>query len=98
MSIYDPISDGKKTMSGMPCLLNIDLKPRIDGLHLTAFFRSMRISKSGYADFKALCDLGMYLCDTTDLKLGSITVIGGSAHLGSMNNELVNTRKLLEII
>ena len=51
MSIYDPKSDGRKTMAGMPCLLSIDLKPRKDGLYLTAFFRSMRISKSGYADW-----------------------------------------------
>ena len=26
MQIYDPKSDGRKTMSGMPCLLSIDLK------------------------------------------------------------------------
>jgi thymidylate synthase len=97
ISIYDPKSDGRKTMAGMPCLLSIDLKPRKDGLYLTAFFRSMRISKSGYADWVALCELGKFLCEQADLKLKRITTIGGSVHLGDMNNEKKNVRKLFSV-
>ena len=97
MSIYDPKSDGRKTMSGMPCLLSVDLKPRKEGLYLTAFFRSMRISKSGYADWVALCELGKFLCEQADLKLKRVTTIGGSVHLGDMNNEKKNVRKLFDV-
>jgi thymidylate synthase len=97
MSIYDPKSDGKKTMGGMPCLLSVDLKPRKEGLYLTAFFRSMRISKSGYADWFALCELGKFLCEQADLKLKRITTIGGSVHLGDMNNEKKNVKELLNV-
>lgn len=97
MQVFDPKSDGRKVMGGMPCLLSIDLKPRPDGLHLTAFFRSMRISKSGYADWDALVKMGKFLCEQSGLKLKRVTTIGGSVHLGTMNNELKNTRKLLEV-
>ena len=97
MSIYDPTSDGRKTMAGMPCLLSIDLKPRKEGLYLTAFFRSMRISKSGYADWVALCELGKFLCEQADLKLKRVTTIGGSVHLGDMNNEKKNVRELFSV-
>ena len=97
MSIYDPKSDGRKTMSGMPCLLSIDLKPRKDGLYLTEFFRSMRISKSGYADWMALCELGKFLCEQANLKLKRVTTIGGSVHIGDMNNEKKNVRELLSV-
>ena len=97
MSIYDPKSDGRKTMSGMPCLLSVDLKPREEGLYLTAFFRSMRISKSGYADWVALCQLGKFLCEEADLKLKRVTTIGGSVHLGDMNNEKKNVRELFNV-
>ena len=97
MQIYDPKSDGRKTMSGMPCLLSVDLKPREEGLYLTAFFRSMRISKSGYADWVALCELGKFLCEQADLKLKRVTTIGGSVHLGDMNNEKKNVRKLFDV-
>ena len=97
MSIYDPKSDGRKTMGGMPCLLSIDLKPRKEGLYLTAFFRSMRISKSGYADWVALCELGKFLCEQADLNLKRVTTIGGSVHLGDMNNEKKNVRELFSV-
>ena len=39
MSIYDPKSDGRKTMARMSCLLSIDLKPRKEGLYLTNSFQ-----------------------------------------------------------
>tara|TARA_A100001515_G_scaffold113150_1_gene94361 strand:+ start:417 stop:1103 length:687 start_codon:yes stop_codon:yes gene_type:complete len=97
MSVYDPKSDGRKTMAGMPCLLSVDLKPRVEGLYLTAFFRSMRISKSGYADWVSLCEMGKFLCEQADLKLKRITTIGGSVHLGDMNNEKKNVRELLNV-
>ena len=97
MSVYDPKSDGRKTMGGMPCLLSVDLKPRKERLYLTAFFRSMRISKSGFADWFALCELGKFLCEQADLKLKRVTTIGGSVHLGDMNNEKKNVRKLFSV-
>ena len=84
---------------GIPstALLSVDLKPRKEGLYLTAFFRSMRISKSGYADWVALCELGKFLCEQADLKLKRITTIGGSVHLGDMNNEKKNVRELFRV-
>lgn len=97
MQVFDPKSDGRKVMGGMPCLLSIDLKPRPDGLYLTAFFRSMRISKSGYADWDALVKMGRFLCQQSGLKLKRVTTIGGSVHLGTMNNEMKNTKKLLGV-
>tara|TARA_R110001583_G_scaffold16420_2_gene67272 strand:+ start:832 stop:1518 length:687 start_codon:yes stop_codon:yes gene_type:complete len=97
MQVYDPKSDGRKTMGGMPCLLSVDLKPREEGLYLTAFFRSMRISKSGYADWVALCELGKFLCGEADLNLKRVTTIGGSVHLGDMNNEKKNVRELFNV-
>ena len=97
-SVYDPTTDGKKTMSGMPCLLSIDLKPRDGKLFLNAFFRSQAISKSGYADFTALVEMQRMLCREAQLERGTITNIATSAHIRSANNEKKNTLKLLEIL
>ena len=96
MQIYDPKSDGRKIMGGMPCLLSIDIKPRPEGVYLTAFFRSMRLSKSGYADWWALVEMGKFLCNQANLSLFRVTTIAGSAHLGAMNNEKKNTKLLLK--
>ena len=97
-SVYDPTTDGKKTMSGMPCLLSIGLKPRDGKLFLNAFFRSQAISKSGYADFTALVEMQRMLCREAQLERGTITNIATSAHIRSANNEKKNTLKLLEIL
>ena len=90
--------DGKKTQAGIPCLLSLDIKPRSDGLYITAFYRSMRISKSGYADFKGLVELGKFISYRSELRLKRITIMGSSVHLGSQNGEMVNTKKLLGMI
>ena len=92
--IYDPLRDAKQ-MFKQPCLLTIDLKPRNGRLHLTAFFRSQRVSKSGYADYTALIELGQYLSDKSGIKLHSVTCIAASCHLAT-GEELRNTKKLLE--
>lgn len=98
ISVYDPHTDGRKTMSGIPCLLYVDMKPRDGKLNLTATFRSMAISKSGYADYWAIGQLSKFLCEQSGLDFGLVTIIAHSCHLRSQNNELKNTRKLLEWI
>jgi len=103
INVYHPSIDGKKTQAGIPCLLSLDIKPRSDGLHLTAFYRSMRISKSGYADFVGLLEFGNYLCSripspTNRLQPARITIIGSSVHLGTQNEEMKKTKKLLSMV
>ena len=39
------------------------------------------------------CEMGKFLCEQADLKLKRVTTIGGSVHLGDMNNEKKNVRK-----
>jgi len=97
-SVYDPISDGKKVMGGMPCLLSLDFKPRPEGLHITAFFRSMRLSKSGYGDFDAVVALGQYLCEEADLSLHKVTFIAGSGHISTSGDEYKKTKELLKCL
>jgi len=93
--IYDPIKDAKN-MYRQPCLLTIDIKPRNGKLYITAFFRSQRVSKSGYADYTALINFGEFLAEESDMELKEVTIIAGSSHLGSQNNELKNSKKLLK--
>ena len=97
-SIYDPISDGKKTQTGSPCLLSLDFKPRDGKLHLNSFFRSQAISLSGYADFTALVEMQRFLCRESGLEKGLITDIATSAHIRSINDEKKKTLKLLELL
>jgi thymidylate synthase len=92
--IYDPIKDAKNPYS-QPCMVAIDLKPRDGKLYLTSMLRSNRISKSGYADYTALTELGHFLCEQSGLELGKVTVIANSCHIGTMNKEKKNTIKLL---
>jgi len=96
MSVYAPHKDGKKTQAGIPCLLSIDLKPRNGELHLTAFFRSQAVSKSGYADYHALVKMGKFLAEESDMKLKTVTNFACSSHLRTQNNELKNSKLLLE--
>ena len=95
-AVYDPKSDARKTMAGMPCLLSLDFKPRAGELYMTAFFRSQPVSKSGYADYSALFELGEFLCEQADLKLKVVTNIAASGHVRRQNNERANSLKLLE--
>ena len=98
MAVYDPASDGRKTMSGMPCLLSVDCKPRDGKLHLTANFRSQAVTKSGYADYHALVKLNEFLCKQSGIEYGLTTSFAHSCHLRPDNDELKNSKRLLEIL
>ena len=94
--IYDPTIDARN-MYKQPCLLAIDLKPRDGRLHLTAFFRSQAVSKSGYADYTALCKLGHWLAQNSGLMLESVTIHATSLHVRRQNQELKKTKELLNV-
>lgn len=93
-AVFDPISDGRKVMGGLPCLLSIDFKPRDDGLHITCFFRSMRFNKSGYGDFDAFVRMGLFLAEECGLTLAKVSFVAGSGHIGG-GVEYKNARELL---
>lgn len=95
--VYDPIIDMKNPYK-QPCLLGIDLKPRDGKLFLTAFFRSQRISKSGYADYMALCKLAKFLAKESKLKIGTVESIACSFHLHKHDQEMANSLRLLETL
>lgn len=94
--IWDPKIDSRKFM-GVPCLQAIDLKPRDDRLYLTAFMRSSRVSKSGYADYVALTELCDFIANESNLAYGLTTVIACSCHIGKMNQEYIKTKELLKV-
>lgn len=96
MIVYDPLMDAKN-MIKQPCLLAIDVKPRDDGLHLTATFRSQAVSKSGYGDYSALVLLGNFLSFETTIPLASVNILACSSHLRKQNKELANTKELLRL-
>lgn len=95
--VYDPVYD-MKNMYKQPCLLGIDFKPRKGMLHTTAFFRSQRISKSGYADYTALCNLASYVADESSLESGPLEMIACSFHLTKSNKEQKKSLELLNIL
>jgi len=95
--IFDPIKDARNPYS-QPCMVAIDLKPRDGKLYLTSMIRSNRISKSGYADYTALVEMGKFLSEQSGLELGKVTVLANSCHLGDMNQETKKTKQLLEIL
>lgn len=97
MIIYDPSRDAKNPYS-QPCMVMIDLKPRNGKLYLTSVLRSNRVSKSGYADYTALVEMGKFLAKESGLELGKVSVLACSCHIGSMNNEKKKTIQLLEIL
>lgn len=97
LMIYDPTID-MKNMYKQPCLLSIDLKPRGGKLYLTAFFRSQRISKSGYADYMALCKLSKFLSQESKLQVGRVTIIACSFHLTREFKERDKSIELLELL
>lgn len=96
VSVYDPKSDHKKVMGGVPCMTALDIKPRNGALHLTAFFRSTRLSKSGYADMNALCELLKYMASRANLKPGSLTLISTSAHIFYSGDEAKQMYAMLD--
>lgn len=97
MIIYDPLLDARN-MYKQPCLLAIDLKPRNEFLYLTAFFRSQRVSKSGYADYSALIQLGKFLAAQSGNVLKLVTCIAASCHVTTENSELKKSKRLLDLI
>jgi len=76
----------------------IDLKPRNGKLYLTSILRSNRVSKSGYADFHSMVELGKFLSIQSNLELGKVSILSCSSHLGTMNEELKKTKKLLSLL
>jgi thymidylate synthase len=97
LMVYDPSRDAKNPYS-QPCMLAIDLKPRSGKLYLTAILRSNRISKSGYADYTALMQLGKFLARESNLELENISILACSCHIGTMNKEKTKTLQLLELL
>ncbi len=82
MQIWHPIYDANK-MYDQPCLLSIDFKPRNKELYMTATFRSQRVSKSGYADYTALIEMGQFIAKECGLTLKKVTNIAHSMHLAT---------------
>lgn len=95
--IFDPTRDSRNPYS-QPCMLVIDIKPRNGKLYLTSIIRSNRISKSGYADYSALVDLGNFLAEQSDQQLGKVSILANSCHLGTMDNEIKKTKELLNVL
>lgn len=95
--VYDPTIDMKNVYK-QPCLLSIDFKPRDGKLHTTALFRSQRISKSGYADYSALCKLTQYVARESKLKFGTVDTIACSFHLTGANEERKKSIELLQLL
>ena len=89
--IFDPKKDARNPYS-QPCMVMIDLKPRNGKLYLTSVLRSNRVSKSGYADYTALTEMGHFLAEQSGLELGKVTTLACSCHIGDME---MRKRKLL---
>jgi thymidylate synthase len=95
LMIYDPTKDARNPYS-QPCMCMIDLKPRNGKLYLTSILRSNRVSKSGYADYTALVEMGQFLAEQSDMELGKVTTLACSCHIGEMDGEKKKTKALLE--
>jgi thymidylate synthase len=95
--IFDPSRDARNPYS-QPCMLAIDIKPRNGKIYLTSIIRSNRVSKSGYADYTALVEMGKFLAKESGMELGKVSVLACSCHIGKMNDETKKTHKLLEIL
>jgi thymidylate synthase len=95
--IFDPSRDARNPYS-QPCMLAIDIKPRNGKIYLTSIIRSNRVSKSGYADYTALVEMGKFLAKESDMELEKVSVLACSCHIGKMNDETKKTHKLLEVL
>lgn len=95
--IFDPSRDARNPYS-QPCMLAIDIKPRNGKIYLTSIIRSNRVSKSGYADYTALVEMGKFLARESDMELEKVSVLACSCHIGKMNDETKKTHKLLEVL
>lgn len=97
MIIFDPSRDARNPYS-QPCMIAIDIKPRNGKIYLTSIIRSNRVSKSGYADYTALVEMGKFLAKESDMQLEKVSVLACSCHIGKMNDETKKTHKLLEVL
>jgi thymidylate synthase len=97
MIIFDPSRDARNPYS-QPCMIAIDIKPRNGKIYLTSIIRSNRVSKSGYADYTALVEMGKFLARESDMELGKVSILACSCHIGEMNDEKKKTIKLLEVL
>jgi len=79
-------------------MLAIDIKPRNGKIYLTSIIRSNRVSKSGYADYTALVEMGKFLAEQSNMELGKVSILANSCHIGDMNDEKNKTIKLLQIL
>lgn len=95
--IFDPSRDARNPYS-QPCMLAIDIKPRNGKIYLTSIIRSNRVSKSGYADYTALVEMGKFLAEQSEMELGKVSILACSCHIGDMNDEKKKTIKLLEVL
>lgn len=95
--IFDPSRDARNPYS-QPCMLGIDIKPRGGKIYLTSIIRSNRVSKSGYADYTALVEMGKFLAKESGMELEKVSVLACSCHIGKMNDETKKTHKLLEVL
>ena len=95
--IFDPSRDARNPYS-QPCMLAIDIKPRDGKIYLTSIIRSNRVSKSGYADYTALVEMGKFLAEESNMELGKVSILACSCHIGDMNDEKKKTIKLLEVL
>jgi thymidylate synthase len=77
-------------------MLAIDIKPRNGKIYLTSIIRSNRVSKSGYADYTALVEMGKFLAEQSNMELGKVSILANSCHLGEMNQEIKKTKELLQ--
>jgi thymidylate synthase len=93
--IFDPSRDSRNPYS-QPCMLAIDIKPRNGKIYLTSIIRSNRVSKSGYADYTALVEMGKFLAEQSNMELGKVSILANSCHLGEMNQEIKKTKELLQ--
>lgn len=96
ISVYDPKSDHRKVMGGVPCMTSMDIKPRNGKLDFTVMFRSMRLTKSGYGDFHALCELAKWIAERANVQVGSLTLIATSGHIFYSGEEFQNTKMLMD--
>jgi thymidylate synthase len=80
---------------GPPCCISINVAPRDGVLNITANFRSMALSKAGYADAQAVYEMGHWLADETDMKLGTVGLFAHSSHLRGKDGEMKKIKQFV---
>jgi len=77
-----------------PCCISINCAPRKGKLNITANFRSMAISKAGYADAQAVWEMGLYLAKECELELDSVGIFAHSSHLRGKDQEMKKDQEI----